>query len=276
MGLYRATLLMSLAVLLGGGVIMAGDRERREERGQDIWEDVPRAPKYPWWYGWLSDDAMVERIMKGIQRRDPEKARELEALREKDSEQFKAKLGTHGTEEIQEISREYFEARRQRHQEEFLKWLKTNYPQDEEDLTKIREKDPQLYVRTYERLLGQYGPIFEAESTNPELGAVLKEDLELKQRRDSLLRRLRCEQSDAARQAIGAELQEIVARRYDLIVRRKVIAYEQLQHKLEDLQRQLKQSRDEIVRWKDPELKRENVRQRLEALTDRQRRFGWN
>lgn len=279
MGLQRSTfLLLGLVVLFGGSVIMAGDRDRPQERGEDIWEDVPRAPQYPWWYHWLSDDAIVDRIMKGIQQRDPEKARELESLRrkDKDSDQFKAELGTHGAVEIQEISREYFEGRRRRRQEQFVEWLKTNYPQEEEGLTKVKEKDPQLYVRIYERLWDEYGPIFEAESTNPELGAVLKEDLELRRRRDGLLRRLRRERSDAARQEIGAEIQEIAARRYDLIVTRKVIAYEQLQSKLEDLQRQLKQSRDEIVRWQDPEIKRANVRQRLEALTERQRRFEWD
>jgi hypothetical protein len=273
---YRISLLLGLAVLLVGSVVPAGARDRQEERPEDIWEDVPRPPQYPWWYRWLSDDATVDRIMKGIRQRDPARAKELAELRKKDPDRFKAELGTHGAKEIQEISRERFEARRQRRQEEFLAWLKANYPKDEQDLAKVKEKDPQLYVRTYERLLDQYGRIFEADSSNPELGAVLKEDLDLKRRRDDLLRRLRHERSDAKKQTLGAELQELVARRYDLIVRRKEIAYEQLQKKLEDLQRQLKESKDEIVKWQDLGLKEENVRRRVEALTEGQTRFRWD
>jgi len=197
-------------------------------------------------------------------------------LREKDYDRFKAELGRYGTKEIEEISRERFEARRQRRQEEFLKWLKANYPKDEENLARVKEKDPQLYVKTYEHLQEQYGRIFEADSANPELGEVLKEDFELKRRRDDLVWRLRRERSDAKKQAIGAELREVVARRYDLIVRRKEIAYEQLQKKLEDLQGQIRASKDEIVKWQDSELKRENVRRRIEGLTEGHRRFRWD
>ena len=95
--------------------------------------------------------------------------------------------------------------------------------------------------------MNRYGYIFEAESSSPELGAVLKEDLELRKRSDELCARLRNEKSDANKQAIGAELQEVVARRYDLIVRRKEIAYEQLLKRLEDLQKQVTESKDDIA-----------------------------
>ncbi|MBN1360688.1 MAG: hypothetical protein JW993_08855 [Sedimentisphaerales bacterium] len=273
---HRITLILGLVLLWAGGGAYAGGPDRQEDRGEDIWEDAPRPPQYPWWYRWLSDDATVERILKGIEKRDPAKAKELAELRKKDPERFKAELWTAGAQEIQEISRERYEAHRQRRQEEFLAWLKANYPRDAEDVARAKEKDPQLYVRVYERMWDQYGRIFEALSTNPELGAVLKEDFDLKRRRDDLLRRLRHERSDARRQEIGSELQEIVARRYDLIVRRKEIAYEQLQKKLEELQRQIKDSKDEIVRWQDSDLKRENVRRRLEALTERERGFRWD
>ncbi len=273
---YRVSLLLGLVVLLAGGVVPAGAGDRQEEQPEDIWEDVPGPPQYPWWYRWLSDDATVDRIMKGIEQRDPAKAKELAELRQKDPDRFKAELGRHGAEEIQEISRERFEAHRQRRQEEFLAWLRANYPKDEEDLARVKEKDPQLYIKTCERLLDQYGRIFEADSSNPELGAVLKEDLDLKRQRNDLLRRLRHEQSNAKKQEIETELEEIVARRYDLIVRRKEIAYEQLQRKLEDLQRQIKDSKDEIVKWQDLGLKQENVRRRIEALTEGQMRFRWD
>jgi sulfite reductase alpha subunit-like flavoprotein len=273
----RITLLLGLTLLLAGGTVAAGNSGGSQEQAEDIWEDVPR-PQYPWWYRWLSDDATVERILKGIRERDPAKAKELEGLRQKDAERFKAELGMHGSKEIQDISRERFEANRRRWQEEFLKWLKANYPKDEEDLARVKEKDPQLYVRMLERLEDQFGPIFDALTTNPELGTVLKEDFDLKRRRDELLRRLRRERSDARKQEIGAELQEVVARRYDLIVRRKEIAYEQLQKKLDDLHRQIRESKNEIVRWQDPEVKGKNVRERLQALTQDEKRvrFSWN
>jgi hypothetical protein len=124
--------------------------------------------------------------------------------------------------------------------------------------------------------MNRYGYIFEAESSNPELGAVLKEDLELRKRSDHLCACLRNEKFDAKRQALGAELQEVVARRYDLIVRRKEIAYEQLLARLEGLQKQVTDSKDDIARYKDEQIRQENVRQRVEALIGNKVRFKWD
>lgn len=244
------------------------------EQVHDIWDEDTGSPAYPWWYRWLSDET-VDRIMNGIAQRDPAKARELAELRKKDPEQFKTELGWHGRKEIDEISRERFEARRQRRHNDFIEWLKSNYPQDEAELAKVREKDPQLYVRNFEHLLERYGRIFEAHCVNPELGNVLKEDYDLRKRRDEILRQMRRERSDARKQILGVELQDIVARRYDLIVRRKEIAYEQLQKKLEELQRQIDESKSEIVKWQDAKLKRDNVRKRIEALTEGMNRRGF-
>ncbi len=276
---YHTVVLLGVLLLAGGLALPPALRAQPNGQGQagDIWDDDSGSPRYPWWYRWLSDET-IERIMKGIAERDPAKAKELAELREKDPDQFKAELGRHGRKEIEEISREWFEERRQRRNAEFIEWLKANYPEEETELAKIKEKDPQLYVRNFERLLDQYGRIFEAQSSNPELGAVLKEDFDLKKRRDHILRRMRHERSDARRQALGVELQDIVARRYDLIVRRKEIAYEQLQRKIEEMQRQIKENKDEIVRWQDAELRRENVRKRVEALTEgmNKRSFKWD
>jgi len=270
----QIALLLGL-VLLAGGIPAVIAAERGQGQTEDIWEDEPTPSRRPRWHRWFSDET-VDRIMKGIQQRDPAKAKELAELRKKDLEKFKAELGEYGRKEIEEISRERFEAWRQRRQTDFTNWLKTNYPEDEKSLTRLKEKDPPLYVKSYEHLEAKYGRIFDADNSNPELGAVLKEDLELKARRDRLVRQVRQERSDARRQAIGIELQEVVARRYDLIVRRKEIAYEQLQRKLEDLQRQLRESKDEIVQWQDGELKLENIRRRIESLTEGKMRFKWD
>ena len=111
---------------------------------------------------------------------------------------------------------------------------------------------------------------------HPHAGLLDRTVQPLKETRDKLVRQLRQERSNARRQALGIELQEVVARRYDLIVRRKEIAYEQLQRKLEDLQRQIRESKDEIAQWQDRELKLENIRRRIESLTEGKMRFKWD
>jgi len=271
---HQIALLVGLA-LLAGGIPGAAAGNRAGTDTGDIWEDDMGPSRSPRWHRWFSDET-VERILKGIRQRDPEKAKELERLRKKDFEQFKAELGKHGRKEIEEISRERFEAWRERRRAEFVEWLKDNYPDDEKELTRIKEKDPQLYVKSYEHLERKYGRIFDADRSNPELGAVLKEDLILKKRRDELVQKLRHERSEARRQVFGSELQEVVARRYDLIVRRKEIAYEELQKKLEELQKQIRDSKDEIIEWQDADTRMENIRRRLETLTRGETRFRWD
>jgi hypothetical protein len=43
--------------------------------------------------------------------------------------------------------------------------------------------------------MSPYGTIFEADSSNPELGTVLKEDLELRKRANELCRQIRREKA---------------------------------------------------------------------------------
>ena len=270
----QAILLVVLALLAPTVSLVAGG-QKTPDKTADIWEDEPQDARPPRWYRWYSDE-VADRIMKGIEQRDPEKAKQLAALRKKDPEKFKAELGRHGRQEIEQISRERLEAWRRRWKADFVQWLKDNYPQEEKDLTRLQEKDPPLYVKRYEHLRAKYGNIFEADRDNPELGAVLKEDFELKIRRDQLLARMRRERSDARRQAIGAELQEVVSRRYDLIVRRQEIAYEHLLKKVEGLQALLKDTKEEIAKSRDAKIRQENIRRRLEALTEDQKRFKWD
>jgi hypothetical protein len=262
-----------LTILIWLGVSPANAQQRDPQ--QDIWEeDLATAPQ-PWWRQWL-DDKTMDRIMKGIEQRDPAKAKELAELRKNNLEEFKEELVQQGRQEVEQISREAHEARRQKDQAEFVEWLKANYPKEEEALTKSKEKDPQLYIKSFDRLRTQFGPMFDASKSNPELANVLKEDFELKKRRDDLVARIRNETADDKKQALGKELRDVEFRRYDLIVRRKEMAYERLQKKLEDLQKQINDSRNQIGKWKDPTVKQKNVQQHLESLTEGKITFKWD
>jgi hypothetical protein len=274
MQLRRVTAIVVGIALAGGltGAALVAAQSRQTQEG--IWQDEPRDQRRPWWERELTED-VIKRIMQGLEQRDPAKAKELARLKEKDPEKFKAGVIEHGQPEIDQITRERWQVRFQRRNTEFLEWLKANYPREEQHLGTLRNGDPQIYLKHFDHMMNQYGYIFDARS-NPELMAVLKEDLELRKRTDELHRRLRAEKSDARRQAIGLELQEVVGRRYDLIVRRKEIAYEELLKRLDELQKQVTESRSEIVKYKNEQVKRENVRQRLQTLTDNKVRFKWD
>lgn len=274
MHLRRFAILVAAVAVVGGSLPAADAGDKKEDTKQDIWRDEPRQPR-PWWNRELSKES-IERVMKGLRQRDAAKAKELDQLRKKDFELFKIKLREYGRPEFEEMARQYWESRRQRRNAEFLEWLEKNYGKEHAELARLKDKDPTLYVKRLEHVTDEYGRIFEAGKYNPDLAKVLMEDHGLKKRREELRRRIRSEKSEAKRQELGLELSEVVARRYDLIVRQKEIAYEHLLRKLESLQRQIRESRDEIAKWNDDKLKRENVQQRIKALTHGKVKFRWD
>ena len=274
MPLRRIAMMLAAATLVAASATASVTAASEKPTEEDIWKDEPRQPRH-WWDRGLSEET-VKRVMEGVRKRNPDQAKELEQLRKRDEDLFKIKLREYGRQELEKMGREYWAARRQKRNDDFLAWLKANYAKEHEDLVKLKDRDPTVYVKNFETLMNRYGRIFDAERSNPELGAVLKEDLALKKRRDELRHRMRHERSEAKRQQIGAELQEVVARRYDLIVRQKEIAYEHLLRKLADLQKQVQESKNEIEKWKDDGIKRENVRQRLKALTENKVKFRWD
>lgn len=270
---HVATLAVGIALAGGLATAVLTAAEAKQEKN-DIWKDEPKETRSPWQRDLAPEQ--IERIMKGIEQRDPAKAKALSELRQKEPALFMTEIREQGRPEIEQMYRERRETLRQERNSRFMDWLRTNYPGEEQAMAKLKERDPQLYLAAFDNAMNRYGYIFDAENSNPELGAVLKEDFDLRKRSDELCCSLRTEKSDAKRQAIGAELQEVVAHRYDLIVRRKEIAYEQLLKRLEELQQQVTESKDDIARYKDAKIKRENVRQRIRELTENKVRFKWD
>ena len=221
-------------------------------------------------------DEEIDRIMKGLQESNPEKARELTKLREKDPNQFSVELRRHGREEFGKIIRERIENYRKRRRAEFLDEFGKIVPKEAEELAKLKDKNPDLYAEKYELIFKKYGRIIEERRRNPELADVLLEDLKLKKIRDELVKRIKAVKNEREKKLLIAELEEVVAGRFDLIVRRKQIAYERLLRRLQELQEQLTESRGEIVKWRDDTFKHANVKQRMQDLLEVKPKFIWD
>ncbi len=221
-------------------------------------------------------DEESDRIMKGLQESNPEKAKELAKLREKDPNQFSFELRRHGREEFGKIIRERIENYRKRRRAEFLESLAKFDPKEAQELAKLKDKNPDLYAEKYELALKKYGRIIEEGRRNPELAEVLIEDLKLKKIRDELVKRIKAVKNEREKKLLIAELDEVVAGRFDLIVRRKQIAYERLLKWLDELQKRIRESRGEIVKWRDDTFKHANVKQRMQDLLEVKPKFSWD
>jgi len=221
-------------------------------------------------------DEEIDRIMEGLKQRSPEKAKELEKLREEEPEKFNTELRRHAREELRKVTGERIEKWRQQRQADFLKWLTKNLPDEAEELAKLKERNPDLYDQKYELVLKKYGRIYNESRRNPELEKVLIEDLRLQKRRDQLLGKINASKSQREKKKLTAELGEVVGHRYDLIVRRKQIAYERLLKWLEELQNRIKESRADILKAQDTKVKAQNIENRTQELLEEKKPFNWN
>jgi len=283
----RIILVLVIAVVTAVTVVPCSAQEGKKDE-KDIWtEDEQRGPgpgerpgpgrgpgRGPRRFEPTEEE--IDRVIKGLQKSDPEKAKELEALRKKDPEKFREELRRYGREEFGKIIRERIENWRRERQNEFIEWLRKNAPLEAQELAKLKEKDPDLYTKKYELAWNKYGRIFEEGRRNPELAEVLIEDLKLKKRRDELLNTIKAAKNEKEKQKLVAELEKVVARRFDLIVRRKQTEYERLLRWLKELQERVTESRDEITKWRSDEFKNENVKKRLQYLLEETQKFSWD
>jgi hypothetical protein len=248
--------------------------EKKEEDKSLFAEDDQRGQRPRRWRPELTKEE-TDRVLKSLEKNDPQTAKELAKLRKEDPEKFRGELRRRGGEEYENIRREHGERWRQQRRAEFLDWLKKNYPREARALVSLKGRDPDLYEDKLGVMREKYDPIREAERRNPELAVVLKEDLRLKDRRTELIAKIKTTQKRDDKRKLIAELEDVVARRYDLILQRKIITYEWLTRKLEELQRYIKKSRAEIADAKKSEVKAENVRQRMKTLLEGKKAFPW-
>lgn len=241
--------------------------------GKIQWEEGRRGPRGRG--GPLSDE-VIDRVLEEIKKKKPEKAKELAELRKKDPAKFGEELREHGREHFGKIAREAWEARRKEGQEEFLNWLKEEYPEEARSLDTIRASgDAEVYEKKFEIAERKYGHIHRSWRWNPEMGKILKEDLALKELRDEIVERIKGEDKDSKKAELRTNLKRVVARRFDLIVRRKQLAYEELQKRLEELQKLIRESRDDLIKAQDKDYKDENVDKRMKDLLEEKQGFQW-
>ena len=157
---------------------------------------------------------------------------------------------------------------------ELMTWLEKNEPQEANDLTALKEKEPLAYMRKMAINARKYRQIIETETTNPALAEVLKKDLKLKQQRNELLEKLKTATDEKQKATLTAELKEVVSQRFDMIVQKKQLQYEELKKKLEELQNSVNKSQTELDKFKNN--KEEQVNKYLESIVNQSEQFIWD
>ena len=256
----------------------------------------------------------MERMLAQIRKINPEQADALIGLREKDPEAFKAELRKFAREQFMKrmaerrgepgkwqqggpekpmagmpgaqpgmghgqspegmgpgMMREWMQEK----SEEYLKWLKENFPDEATKMEQLKGKNPEQYARAMGISWKKYGRIFLVSKDNPQLTSVLKEQLALKEKRTALLQQIKVATDEKQKKSLVGELEQVVGQQFDLIVKRKQIAYEDMAKKLEELKKEVDQRKAEVEKWKTKDFKNQQVKQRVNELINETEKFEW-
>jgi len=156
---------------------------------------------------------------------------------------------------------------------DFIAWLEKNYPDQAESLKSLQEKKPEEYMPRAMELMHRYEPIMRAEKDNPKLAQAMKDDLELQKQRDALLRQIHSA-TGKEREKLIAELKDNVSRRFDVIMSKKQMQYDNLKKRLEDLKKEVKTREGELEKLKTT--KDKAVTEHLNELVSQAEKVQWD
>ena len=168
---------------------------------------------------------------------------------------------------------EGFRERMMKKHDEYTEWFKKEFPAEAEKLESLRQKHPEQYMKQMQSCQKKYAPIIKAQQHNPQLAEVLKEDIQLQSQRDTLLKEYRSADKKE-RKAIKKELEDIVNSRFDIVVKKKQLRYEDMLKKLQELEEKVNAQQAEVESLKDK--KSDAVEQRIEELVGKTEKIDWN
>jgi hypothetical protein len=240
----------------------------------------------------------TDHILAELKEKNPQKADELMQLREKDPNAFRMELQNAMREQfmlrmheqrgmqqggpagqphaMQGPGAEMMREKIQEKTEEYLKCLRENYPDEAAKLEQLKMDNPEQFMRAMMISGKKYGPICQAVKDDPNLAKVLKQQMELRSKRAELLKQIRATTDEKQKKTLTTELEQIVGQQFDLIVKRKQMAYEDLTKKLADLQKEVNQRKAEVEKWKGKDFKSQKVKERVTELLNEKEKFEWD
>ena len=251
----------------------------------DIWADEA---------GSMDRRAHEERmaqLLKHIEEKEPEVAKKLAELKKKDPAKYRgefykaarkyittsdqAKPGGSGRKESDSRDgyRERMKEREKKSIEEYVAWLKDNYPDDAAKLAELQKSKPDMYSRYVVMSKRKYGKIMETQKKNPELAKVMQEDIKLSKKRRELLSKIKTAKGKN-RNKLTEELQDVVSARFDIVIKKKQLQYEALAKKIEQLHKQIQRQKAETEKLIDK--KNKAISDRMKDLLAEDEKIKWD
>ncbi len=252
----------------------------------------------------VMSEERIGQFLGQIREQNPQRADELEALRDQNPEQFRAELLSEFGKRFQQMRQRggrtdaqpgqpqgpeqpfapgdlmaggshggAIRERMENAHNQLLAWLEKNDPQQAERLKNLREKNSERYLLQILETMRKYEPILRAEKTNPKLAEVLKEDMELVKKRDKLVEELRFAK-DPEQEKLAAELREVTSMRFDIIIAKKQLQYDELKARLDELKKEVEKRATELDKYKAD--KDKAVDDHVKELIEQSQKMQWD
>jgi hypothetical protein len=141
-------------------------------------------------------------------------------------------------------------------------------------LKQAKEGDPDAYLRRLKESFERYGKLARAEKTNPELAKLVRQDIELKAQIEKKINEIEAVKDDKQKQKLTGELEQLVSKRFDLIVAQKQIRYQELSKRLDELNKEVKKQESDLGKLKAR--KAEEVKKRVNDLVNQSEEIDWD
>jgi len=171
-------------------------------------------------------------------------------------------------------ARESFMEVMRKRNEEFVDWLKVNYPEQAEEFEKANEANPERAFRDLMPVMMKYRDIFETEKKNPELASLMKMDVDLLERRAEIIAAIQKAEDQKSKDKLSEELKTVVEARFDLILKKRQMRFDELKERLTQLQAEIKKQEadlDTLSAQRDTQ-----VQKRVEELLTEDKEIKWD
>lgn len=252
-----------------------------EQPKTDIWEDHL---VYPFDLVVLTD-RQIDRFLSRLSESNPARAADLEKIRITHPQQFRWEIrdemasrffGRTAPSDTVEPSPSIpadppvgVEDAEQKRYRDLVVWLEQNFPQQAEEL----KANPAISESRVNELFRRYEPVMRTERNNPPLADAMKEDISVQMQCDALLLILPYV-DEPARNRIIHRIDELTAKRFDLILLKRQLQHDQLQRRLERLSQELARQNEEIELLKSG--KDLAVKDRVNELVKRADNADWD
>ncbi len=295
--IFKTAMLLAFVLFWAATFVHAQEANEPQSAAPPEQQTAPPAP--PARPGPMFSEGYIAELLEKVKADDPNEAQRIEKLRQENPRLFQMEIRKlawrykglqegsepgrlhHGPmqdmpEGAQEAlrGREMGRDRLHNMEAEFISWLEKNEPQTAKELASLKETDQRAYMRRLSIETKKYREIMDAEQTNPALAELLKKDLVLKQKRNELLEKYKAAADEKQKAELMEQLTEVTSERFDLILQKKQLKYEDLKKKLEELQKSVNTSQAELENYKNN--KEELIKKHLNDLINQTGQFDWD